>query len=96
MSRAAATKPPQPDWDASRRAPIHSPGPRPHRVNPLEHRSAVIADLVRSFEAYFAEHRVCDGLAGSIVEVTENGVLWGVAWVECSACSVHWERRLAV
>src|SRR2546426_6787615 len=58
--------------------------------------SPAIADLVRSFEAYFAEHRVCDGLAGSILEVTENGVLWGVAWLECSACSVHWERRLAV
>src|SRR2546422_9669370 len=58
--------------------------------------SPSIADLVRSFEAYFAEHRVCDGLAGSILEVTENGVLWGVAWLECSACSVHWERRLAV
>jgi len=58
--------------------------------------SPSIADLVRSFEAYFAEHRVCDGLAGSILEVTENGVLWGVAWLECSACNVHWERRLAV
>ena len=59
--------------------------------------SPAIADLVRSFEAYFAEHRVCDGLAGSIfLEVTENGVLWGVAWLECSACNVHWERRLAV
>jgi len=58
--------------------------------------SPPIADLVRSFETYFADHRVCDGLAGSILEVTENGVLWGVAWLECSACSVHWERRLAV
>src|SRR2546429_9952128 len=58
--------------------------------------SPPIADLVRSFETYFAEHRVCDGLAGSILEVTENGVLWGVAWLECSACNVHWERRLAV
>src|SRR2546428_13759567 len=58
--------------------------------------SPPIADLVRSFETYFAEHRVCDGLAGSILEVTENGVLWRVAWLEGAACSVHWERRLAV
>jgi hypothetical protein len=59
-------------------------------------RAAVIADLVGSFETYVAEHRVCDGLAGSIVEVTENGARWGVAWVECVDCHVHWERRLAV
>jgi len=36
------------------------------------HRPAVLADLVRTFEAHFAEHRECDGLAGSIVEVIEN------------------------
>jgi len=59
-------------------------------------RAAVIADLVGSFETYVAEHRVCDGLAGSIVEVTENGARWGVAWVECVDCNVHWDRRLAV
>lgn len=59
-------------------------------------RAAVIADLVRTFETYVAEHRVCDGLAGRIVEVTENGARWGVAWVECVDCSVRWERRLAV
>jgi hypothetical protein len=59
-------------------------------------RAAVVADLVGSFEAYLAEHRVCDGLAGSIAEVTDNGARWGVAWVECSDCNVHWERRLAV
>ncbi len=54
----------------------------------------VIADLVPSFGAYFAEHRMCDALEGGIVEVTENGVLWRVAWMECSGCGVHWERRL--
>jgi hypothetical protein len=58
--------------------------------------SPAIADLVRSFEAYFEEHRVCNGLAGGILEVTENGVLWGVARLECRACGVRWERRLAV
>jgi hypothetical protein len=63
-------------------------------LHPPGSRSSVVADLVRSFEAYFAEHRVCGGLAGSIVEVAEKGVLWGVAWMECSDCGEHWERRL--
>jgi hypothetical protein len=57
------------------------------------HRPAVLADLVRTFEAHFAEHRECDGLAGSIVEVIENGVPWGVAWMACAGCGVRWERR---
>lgn len=65
-------------------------------LNSLERRSVVIADVVRSLEANFAEHRRCDGLAGSIVEVTENGVQWGVASLACSACGVYWERRLVV
>lgn len=65
-------------------------------LNPLERRSVVIADVVRSLEAYFAEHRRCDELAGAIVEMTENGVQWGVAWLECFACGVYWERRLVV
>ena len=64
--------------------------------NPLERRSDVIADLVLSLEGYFEEHRVCDELEGGIVEVTENGVWWNVAWMECSGCGMRWERRLAV
>ena len=59
-------------------------------------RAAVVADLVGSFEAYLAEHRGCDSLAGGIAEVTVNGARWGVAWAECADCNVHWERRLAV
>ncbi len=64
-------------------------------LNPLERRSDVIADLVVSFGGYFAEHRMCEGLEGGIVEVAENGVRWHVAWMECADCRVHWERRLA-
>ena len=64
--------------------------------NPLARRVDVIADLVLSFGAYFAEHRMCDELEGGIVEVTENGVAWNVAWMECSGCGMRWERRLAV
>ena len=60
------------------------------------HRATVIADLVQSFEAYATEHRECDGLAGSILEVTANGVRWGMAWMRCSDCGVRWERRLAI
>jgi hypothetical protein len=57
------------------------------------HRPAVLADLVRTFEAHFAEHRECDGLVGSIVEVIEGGVPWGVASMACAGCGVRWERR---
>ena len=59
-------------------------------------RAAVIADLVGSFETYFAEHRECDGLVGSIAEVTQNELPWGVAWIECVECGVRWEQRRAV
>ena len=59
-------------------------------------RAAVIADLIQGFEAYVAEHRECDSLAGSLLEVTANGVRWGVAWVRCPDCGVRWERRLAM
>lgn len=62
-------------------------------MHPRARRSSVLVDLVRTFEAHFAEHRECDGLAGSIVEVTENGVPWGVAWMACAGCGVRWERR---
>lgn len=62
-------------------------------MHPRGRRWAILDDLLRSFEAHVAEHRECDGLTGSIVEVTEKGVLWGVAWVECFDCGVRWERR---
>src|SRR5258708_13074577 len=49
---------------------------RPHR---LGRRTAALDDLLWSFEAQFAEHRECDGLTGSIAEVTENAILRGMA-----------------
>jgi len=58
-------------------------------------RGPTIADLLESFERHLAEHRECAGLAGSILEVTSNGALWGVAWMRCPECGVWWERRLA-
>ncbi len=59
-------------------------------------RGEAIADLVGSFEGHLADHRECAGLAGSIVEVTADGALWGVAWLRCPGCGVRWERRLAL
>jgi hypothetical protein len=58
-------------------------------------RGPAIADLLERFEGYLADHRDCAGLAGSILEVTSDGALWGVAWMRCPACGVRWERRLA-
>ncbi|PYN77812.1 MAG: hypothetical protein DMD96_22595 [Candidatus Rokuibacteriota bacterium] len=62
----------------------------------LAHRARVVTELLRSFETYFAEHRECDGLVGSIAEVTQNELPWGVAWIECVECGVRWEQRRAV
>jgi hypothetical protein len=59
-------------------------------------RGAAIADLVRNFVGQMTDHRECAGLAGSILEVTANGALWGVAWLRCPDCGVRWERRLAL
>ena len=55
-----------------------------------------MADLLERFEGYLADHRECAGLAGSILEVTSNGTVWGVAWMRCPECGVRWERRLAL
>jgi hypothetical protein len=59
-------------------------------------RGAAIVDLVRSFEGYLVDHRECVGLAGSVLEITADGALWGVAWLRCPDCGVRWERRLAL
>jgi hypothetical protein len=59
-------------------------------------RGTAIADLVQSFEGYLVDHRECAGLAGSILEMTTDGVVWGVAWLRCPDCGVRWERRLAL
>lgn len=59
-------------------------------------RGTAIADLVQSFERYLIDHRECAGLAGSILEVTTDGTVWGVAWLHCPDCGVRWERRLAL
>jgi hypothetical protein len=59
-------------------------------------RRTVIDDLVLSFESYLTDHRGCAGLAGSILEETTNGAVWGVAWLRCPECGVRWERRLAL
>ena len=59
-------------------------------------RGAAIVDLVRSFEGHLVDHRECVGLAGSVLEMTADGVLWGVAWLRCPDCGVRWERRLAL
>jgi len=59
-------------------------------------RGAAIVDLVQSFEGYLVDHRECVGLAGSILEMTADGALWGVAWLRCPDCGVRWERRLAL
>jgi len=85
-----------PLWFASPRAGRLSPGQGLPVSHASGHRAAVIADLVQGLEAYFAEHRECDGLAGDIVEETVDGVRWGVAGMRCPDCGVRWERRLAV
>ena len=59
-------------------------------------RAIAIADLLESFEGHLGEHRSCDDLAGSILEVTASGGRWGVAWLRCLACGMRWERRLAL
>jgi len=59
-------------------------------------RATVVADLIRSFEGHLVEHRECDGLDGRVLEVTADGVRWGVAWMRCPDCGVRWERRLAM
>ena len=59
-------------------------------------RGAAIADLLQSFERQLVDHRECVGLAGSILETTAGGALWGVAWMRCPDCGVRWERRLAL
>jgi hypothetical protein len=61
-----------------------------------ELRGAALADLVQSFEGHLLDHRDCAGLAGSILETTADGALWGVAWMRCPHCGVRWERRLAL
>ncbi len=53
------------------------------------------AALVERFDAFFLEHRLCEGLEGGVLELTENGLLWGVAWIVCAGCGVRWEWRLA-
>jgi len=64
-----------PLWFASPRAGRLSPGQGLPVSHASGHRAAVIADLVQGLEAYFAEHRECDGLAGDIVEETVGGQL---------------------
>lgn len=59
-------------------------------------REIAIADLLESFEGHLVEHRGCDGLAGSILEMTANGGRWGVAWLRCPACGMRWERHLGL
>ncbi len=59
-------------------------------------RGTAIADLVHSFEVLLRDHRDCRELAGSILEVSSAGTLWGVAWMRCPDCGVRWERHLAL
>jgi len=59
-------------------------------------RANLLADLVRDFDVHVVEHRDCGALAGSIVEVPDDGLAWGVAWLRCAECGVRWERRLAL
>jgi len=60
----------------------------------VEHRADVLADLVDSFEAYFAEHRGCAALAAAIVEAERHDAAWAVAWMVCGGCGVRWEKYL--
>jgi hypothetical protein len=59
-------------------------------------RRTALAELLQSFEGHLFEHRECAALAGSILEVTAQGVPWAVAWMRCPDCGVTWERRLAL
>ena len=73
--------------------PPHTALGAPH---PGDAPDGAVRGHLERFEGYLADHRECAGLAGSILEVTSNGAVWGVAWMRCPECGVRWERRLAL